>query len=134
VNNGLKGSQQQPHEIVDKIVKASGIVTSIETRVIEARWNDLWRDVVTQPEAKARLDGLAFPPTRMVPMADTSPSMTGIPVIVSIALSLGVSEITHPAIRDIILTFSSEPTWHMLNPSDSIVQKELEPRRVGRKD
>jgi hypothetical protein len=44
-------------------------------------------------------------------------------MIVSIALSLGVSEITHAAFRDMILSFTSEPTWHMLNPSDSIVQK-----------
>jgi hypothetical protein len=42
---------------------------------------------------------------------------------VSIALSIGLSEITHEAFKDMVLTFSSKPTFHKLNPTEIIVQK-----------
>lgn len=49
--------------------------------------------------------------------------MYGVPMEVSIALPIGLSEITHEAYRNMILTFSSEPSWHRLNDGDSIVGK-----------
>ena len=42
---------------------------------------------------------------------------------VAIALGIGVSEITHPAFQHMVMTFESQPRWHRLNPTDSIVKK-----------
>jgi hypothetical protein len=49
--------------------------------------------------------------------------MMGTPMEVSIALGILLSEITHPAFRDMVLTFERTPRWHLLGSSDTIVQK-----------
>jgi hypothetical protein len=119
---GLNGAQLMPHEIVHKILYNQSISRGDEL-VLDAQWKSLWENVAAQIEAKAAEDGLEFNPTRMVPMADVSGSMSGTPMEVSIALSIGLSEITHEAFKGMVLTFSSEPTFHTLNPTDTIVQK-----------
>jgi len=118
---GLKGRQLDPHEIVSIVLKKHNM-TDAEEKVLDAQWKDLWRGVAEQAKA-AEGDTLEFNPTRMVPMADVSGSMSGVPMEVSIALSIGLSEITHDAFKHMVMTFSSQPKWHRLNPSDSIVQK-----------
>lgn len=120
VKKGLKGRQLDPHEIVRAIMNKSHI-SAEEELVLDAQWKDLWRGVVEQAEAAT--GEAAFNPTRVVPMADVSGSMYGVPMEVSIALSIGLSEITHEAFRNMVMTFSSQPTWHRLNPGDSIVKK-----------
>merc|ERR1712159_563512 len=47
----------------------------------------------------------------------------GKPMEVAIAMGIGISEITHPAFRNMVLTFESNPQWHKLTPGDSIVKK-----------
>ena len=118
---GLKGGQIDPHEIVKIILNKRNISTA-EEKVLDAQWKDLWRGVVKQAEAAAT-DNAEFNPTRMVPMADVSGSMYGVPMEVSLALSIGLSEITHEAFQDMVMTFSRQPKWHRLNPNDTIVQK-----------
>merc|ERR1712176_1740268 len=49
--------------------------------------------------------------------------MYGIPMEVAIALGIGISEITHDAYKNMVLTFESNPRWHRLNPNDTIVKK-----------
>jgi Domain of unknown function (DUF2828) len=127
VQNGLKGKQLMPHEIVAKILRNYNL-SPAEELVLDAQWKDLWKSVVAQIEAKAnKADGGAvvdkFNPTRMIPMADVSGSMNGVPMLVSIALAIGLSEITHPAFQNLVLTFHSTPTFHKLNATDTIVQK-----------
>jgi len=78
---------------------------------------------VKQVEAKAKEEGLDFDPSKMIPLSDVSGSMGGKPMEVSIAMGIGISEITHPAFRDMVLTFESVPQWHKLNGTDSIVKK-----------
>ena len=46
---------------------------------------------------------------RLVCMADVSGSMSGTPMHVAIALGILVSEVCHPAFRNKLLTFSSDP-------------------------
>lgn len=120
--SGLKGGQLMPHEIVKEILQNSTVSPTRE-KVLDAQWKNLWKSVVDQVKAKAKDEGLEFDPTRMVPLSDVSGSMSGTPMMVSIALGIGTSEITHPAFRDMVLTFESEPRWHMLNAGDSIVKK-----------
>jgi len=122
---GLNGKQLMPHEIVSRILKG-GSISNFEELVLDAQWKDLWKGVEAQIKAKVADDGgtaAGFNPTRMIPMADVSGSMHGVPMEVSIALSIGLSEITHPAFRHLVLTFDSHPMFHKLNAEDSIVRK-----------
>ncbi len=121
VEKGLKGKALMPDEIVAEILK--GKVSPLRAKVLDAQWKDLWKGVVDQVKQRAAEDGLDFDPSKMVPLSDVSGSMYGKPIEVSIAMGIGISEITHPAFQNMVLTFDSVPEWHMLNPGDSIVQK-----------
>jgi Domain of unknown function (DUF2828) len=122
VEKGLKGAQLIPHEIVEKILQ-NGNMSKEEELVYDAQWKDLWRNVIEQVTAKAAEEGAEFVPSHMVPLCDVSSSMYGVPMHVAIALSIGISEITHDAFKDMILTFETQPRWHRLNSTDSIVKK-----------
>jgi Domain of unknown function (DUF2828) len=122
LENGLKGQQLMPHEIVDKILKTHNISAG-EEMVLDALWKDLWNGVTSQAKMAASNAGHEFAPTRLVPLADVSGSMSGTPMAVSIAMSIGVSEITHEAFRNMVVTFESNPRIIKLNPNDTIVAK-----------
>jgi len=80
------------------------------------------RDVVIDAAVSsgaARSIGLG----RVVPMADVSGSMSGTPMMVSIALGILVSEVTHESFRDKVLTFAETPDWHDLRGMTSFVEK-----------
>ena len=61
--------------------------------------------------------------SRVVAMSDVSGSMSGTPMDVSIALGILVSEVSHPAFRDKVLTFESNPKWHDLSDENNFVGK-----------
>jgi hypothetical protein len=123
VDKGLKGAMLMPHEIVGKIMKG-GHMSKYEEMVLDAQWKDLRTSVVDQIKAKAAEGGdTDFSPTQMIPMADVSGSMSGTPMEVSIALSILLTEITHPAFRGLILTFHERPTFHKVNLDASIADK-----------
>ena len=61
--------------------------------------------------------------SRVVAMSDVSGSMSGTPMDVSIALGILVSEVSHPAFRDKVLTFESSPKWHDLSDENNFVGK-----------
>ena len=63
--------------------------------------------------------------SRVVPMADVSGSMSGTPMLVSIALGILASEVTHESFRHKVLTFHERPRWHDLSGETSFVQKVL---------
>ena len=121
LEKGLKGKTLMPDEIVAEILK--GKVSPLRAKVLDAQWKDLWKGVVDQVKQRAQEDGLDFDPSKMVPLSDVSGSMYGKPMEVSMAMGIGISEITHPAFQNMVLTFESLPKWHMLNAGDSIVQK-----------
>mmetsp|Transcript_6430 Transcript_6430/g.18397 ORF Transcript_6430/g.18397 Transcript_6430/m.18397 type:complete len:686 (-) Transcript_6430:459-2516(-) len=118
---GLKGGALMPDEIVAEIMK--GNVSPMREKVLDAQWKDLWKNVVEQVEAQAKEENIEFDLSKMVPLSDVSGSMSGKPMEVSIAMGIGISEITHPAFRNIVLTFETQPQWHKLNEGDSIVKK-----------
>jgi hypothetical protein len=122
VERGLKGSQVMPHEIVSTIMKNHRISRGMELS-LDAQWKSIWKKVDDQIKAKVEAKGLEIDPTRMVPICDVSGSMTGVPMEVSIALGIGISEITHPAFRNMVMTFGSRPNWFRLSADDTIVNK-----------
>lgn len=111
----LKGANVvHPHEIVAEFLKyRSGcdVDTDIDA-TLEAQWASI-RD-----SAKSA-GGLR----KMVPMCDFSGSMSGIPLLVSMALGILISEVNHEAFKDRILTFDSEPEWHSFVGMKTVKQK-----------
>ena len=88
-----------PHEL---ILKAQNPATTREQHVVnQAQWESI-RDETR------KLGGLG----KVAVMCDFSGSMSGIPLQISLALGILISECTHPAFRDHILTFDSTPRWH----------------------
>ena len=88
-----------PHELV---VKTEDYTTSADQHaIIQAQW-----DAIREETVKG--GGLG----KSVAMCDFSGSMHGTPMEVSKALGVLISEITHPAFRDHILTFDAVPQWH----------------------
>ena len=88
-----------PHELV---VKTEDYTTSSDQHIIiQAQW-----DAIREETVKG--GGLG----KSVAMCDFSGSMNGTPMEISKALGILISEITHPAFRDHILTFDATPQWH----------------------
>lgn len=121
----VKGGQLQAHEIVSAFNYSNGNVTigdsskslSVDEKLLlEAQWVDM--------RTKIQIGT----PRTIIPMADVSGSMgsgssTVSPISVSVALSILLSEITHPAFRDRVLTFSSEPKWVDLSDISTLEKK-----------
>ena len=85
---------EMPYELVKKSLHPK--TTPEEHFEIQRKWSEL------------EFDGLK----EFIPMCDFSQSMKGIPKLVSLSLGILISEITHDAFKDHILTFDYEPKWH----------------------
>lgn len=102
-----------PHEIVAKFWNAGGNrFPKSEENLLQAQWNSI-RDAA---KAQGGLRGI-------VPMSDFSGSMSGIPMMVSMALGVLLSEINHPAFADYLLGFDSNPSWISFKGMTSLLQK-----------
>ena len=63
---------------------------------------------------------------KIIPMVDTSGSMecdNCIPLYNAIGLGIRISEKTHEAFKNRIMTFSSNPTWVVLDEKDTFCEK-----------
>jgi hypothetical protein len=95
----VKGAHTvMPHEIVKSILDGERDDEII--RALQGQW-------VSIRDEAAKGGGLR----RVVPVSDVSSSMQGVPMLVSIALGILVSELNHHAFRDHVLTFHTDPTW-----------------------
>lgn len=123
IQNGAKGGQVMPHEIVSRIMKARKISKS-EELLLDSMWKDIVKRVLAETDkASGEAGSGELTPSRLVPLSDVSGSMCGTPMEVSIALGILISEITHPAFRGMVLTFESNPRWHMVDVESTIVEK-----------
>lgn len=114
----VHGAKMQPHELVRKYI--GGRESDEEDDVVEAQWVDLRQRLKeSAAETTAGSIGQDVGLGMMVPMVDVSGSMSGTPMEVAIALGLVVAELTHPAFRDRMLTFSESPEWHQLPQGSS---------------
>lgn len=116
-----------PHEIVQKIAHTRSVE---EEQLLEGQWAAIREKVA----ASGKLSG------KCVPMCDFSGSMGGTisskgrntsaginasctPLQVSMALGILLSEVNHPAFKDGMLTFDSNPHWVSFKPGMSLAQK-----------
>ena len=102
------GSTVFPHEVIRDIQRASGP----EEQLLESQWSAI-------REATVKAGGLR----RTVALADFSGSMSGLPILVSMALGILISEVNHPAFRDYLMTFDSTPSWISLVGAKSLKAK-----------
>ena len=86
----------QPHELIRPFMNYGS-----RDPAIEAQWMSMIARLATAGLFK---DAVA--------VSDVSGSMAGVPMEVSIALGLVVSELTAPPFKNRVITFSEVPTWH----------------------
>ncbi len=136
VNNdkGIHGGQLYPHEIVSKYLNhtvTSSTSSYAEDLVIQSQWNSMKSTVLTRIEQKlVQLKETTVSNVqchnflnKLIPLVDVSGSMSGIPMEVAIALGILISEINHPAFRDRLLTFTSDPSWVDLSQAVTLKDK-----------
>ena len=126
VEKGVSGKQLLPHELVENVLEKR--LSSGTSALINAQWEKVVANCFEQ--IKARVSELQeqgkdinIDLTNMVCMSDVSGSMAGLPMYVSIALGILISQIAPEAFRDIVMTFSGSPKWHKFNPGMSFVQR-----------
>lgn len=107
-----------PHEVVVSI--QDRMLSKDQETILQAQWESIREETM-------RLGGLH----KAVVMCDFSGSMNGLPLQISQALGILISEITHPAFRDHMLTFDAKPTWHSLVTYKSLKEKVNSLRSVG---
>lgn len=79
-------------------------------------------DVVTE-NAIAAGASRATGKKSFIPMSDVSGSMRGVPMHVSIALGLLLSELNEGPFQHLVLTFAEQPTWHRVDPGMDFVDR-----------
>jgi len=112
----LKGADTvYPHEVVEAVYNGANSEAERNLRLGQ------WLAFV----AKAKEGGAL---KNCVAMCDFSGSMSGQPMMVSLALGLLIAEVSG---SNKILTFDSEPKWHTFNPAHNLYEKVASIRGIG---
>jgi hypothetical protein len=104
----VKAKNLMPHELVREFMNHR----SNSDLTLEAQWKSLVQSL-------KELGSLG----NMIALSDVSGSMSGIPMEVSIAMGILLSELAVPAFRDRFITFHESPTWHKLPTGGSLKEK-----------
>lgn len=99
-----------PHELVAQTLQHGR--STDEQDITQAQWNAIREKM----EAGGGLG-------KAVAMCDFSGSMDGLPKLISLALGILISEVTHPSFKDHILSFDSEPKWHSFAGKPTLQEK-----------
>ena len=106
-----------PHELIEKSLDYR--TTTEEHDINEGQWVSILKESEKQ-------GGLG----KAVAMCDFSGSMDGYsarisaqPKLISLGLGILISELTHPAFRNHILTFDAEPKWHAFQKGATLQKK-----------
>ncbi|GMH68856.1 hypothetical protein TL16_g05026 [Triparma laevis f. inornata] len=132
----VKGKDLFPHELVENCQKGGygGLSTGVKA-VINAQWIAMRENVIKMAEERKKAlerkaEEMAEQPPqkpidlgKVICMADVSGSMSGTPMSVSIAMGILLSEICHPAFRDLVLTFHDNPIFHDLKGCENFTEK-----------
>jgi hypothetical protein len=112
----LKGADTvYPHEVLEAVY--NGASSEAERNLRLGQWLAF--------VAKAKEGGAL---KNCVAMCDFSGSMSGQPLMVSLALGLLIAEVSG---ANKILTFDSEPQWHTFDPKQDLYQKVASIRDIG---
>ena len=100
----------------------------IEQELMKGQWDSM-KDALSKQIEEAidngahKSRGTAVDLGKLVALSDVSGSMSGTPMMVSIALGVLISEMASPAFKNKVLTFESSPRWHTLVEGSGIVEK-----------
>ena len=121
LTKGVKGAQSEPHKLVEKIFgqKTSSTVKA----VTDSQWDTLQASIVKMIEERKKETGSNLDLSKALVMSDVSGSMSGTPMMVSIAFGILVSSICHKDFRDLVLTFDTFPTFHNLSGCKTFSEK-----------
>lgn len=100
----VKGGQVMPHEIIHRLLEPHH--KNDESNII---LEEQWKQQIEKIDEKSR-DAL----TRTLVVSDVSGSMEGVPMEVSIALGLLISELLPEPWKNHVITFSETPTFHVV--------------------
>lgn len=103
------GNVVYPHEIIIDISYCS---SDDQMKLLEAQWASIRETVAKEGKLSS-----------IVPLCDFSGSMAGIPMEVSIALGILISEIAEPAFKDAVLSFDTNPQWVSFKGCKSLLEK-----------
>jgi Mg-chelatase subunit ChlD len=111
----IKGGQLTPADIAKQFMRpeysgSAQRLSDAEKQVLFAQWDDM----------RSKVAGKGRP---VVPVADVSGSMAGVPMENAVALSILLSEVTIDAFRDRVITFHEKPTWVDLSKATTLEQK-----------
>ncbi len=108
----MKGADTlMPHEIVKEIDHVSEAdIDKPEMQALEGQWKVIGE----------KFDGKL---NKMICLADFSGSMDGLPLMISMALGVLISEKTAPAFRNRLITFDSKPSWIEFSGTDGLWNK-----------
>merc|ERR1712225_37471 len=91
--------------------------STLEDDPVNAQWAAVKQDVQEQIAATGSKRGA------LVSLVDVSGSMSGVPMEVSIALGLLVSDLADEPFKHRVLTFESQPRWHKIPSTSSPVEQ-----------
>ncbi len=120
-SNDIHGKQVMPHILVEQIINKR--LSESEETLFNSQWEKIKEDVLNQINSTNSKTDKKMDLGKLVPLSDVSDSMNGIPMYVSIALGLLISEINHKAFRDRVLTFNTIPKWHNLSKCKTLCEK-----------
>ena len=112
----IKGKQCFPHELVRRVIGGRHAST-LEDDLVNAQWATMKKDIEEQIAATGSKRGA------LTALVDVSGSMAGVPMEVSIALGLLVSDLADEPFKHRVLTFESTPRWHKIPATSSPVEQ-----------
>jgi len=131
----VKGATLFPHELVQTCQQGRNSSTGAKA-VMNAQWVTMRENVIKMAEERRKkveeeaaskdVPQAASKPLdlgKLIIMSDVSGSMSGTPMLVSIAMGILISEICNPAFRDLVLTFDDNPVFHNLKGKATFTEK-----------
>jgi Mg-chelatase subunit ChlD len=122
LKKGVNGSQLNPNELVEKIYKEN--ISPAIAAVANCQWDSMFKNIQEQIQKRINEVGSSnFDLTKCVVMSDVSGSMAGTPMMVSIGFGILVSQLSHDAFKDLVMTFDDNPVFHNLKDKLTFVDK-----------
>lgn len=122
LKKGVNGSQLNPNELVEKVYKEN--ISPAIAAVANCQWDSMFKNIQEQIQKRINEVGSSnFDLTKCVVMSDVSGSMAGTPMMVSIGFGILVSQLSHDAFKDLVMTFDDNPVFHNLRDKLTFVDK-----------
>ena len=116
IEGALNGKQLMVDELVRKVPCTSTLSAGVKL-TIDAMAEAILTDV------KSKIDTDESTLSQVLCLCDVSGSMGGIPMDVCIGLGILISQCSHESLRDMVLTFETEPKWHDLSKLSGFCDK-----------